>query len=197
MSVTIAGRPTIIDRLIPRSLTADIALIFAGAALTAGAAQVSLPMWPVPMTGQTFAVLLVGAVLGSLRGGISMALYVIAGAAGLPIFTEGKAGWAFGPTLGYLIGFVAAAAIVGFFAERELGRKWFTVAIGLVLGNAAIYAFGLPWLSIFLGAMGLPNDIVATASAGLIPFIAGDAIKIALAATLIPAAWAGVSKLKK
>ena len=197
MSVTLAGRPTIIDRIIPRSLTADIALVLGGAALTAAAAQVVIPMYPVPMTGQTFAVLLVGAVLGSFRGGLSMAVYVLAGALGAPIFTEGKFGWAFGPTLGYLIGFIAAAVIVGVFAELEIGRKWFTVAIGLVLGNAAIYAFGLPWLSIFLGAVGAPNDFVATATAGLIPFIVGDAAKIALAATLIPGAWALVRKIKR
>lgn len=196
MSVLIANRPTIVDRLIPRSLTADIALIVSGTALTAALAQLALPMWPVPVTGQTLAVLLVGAALGSVRGAISMGLYVFLGAIGLPIFTAANAGWAFGPTLGYLVGFTAAAAVVGFFAERSWDRKWFGVAVGFIAGNATIYAFGLPWLSIFLGAVGYPNDLAATLSAGLAPFIVGDAIKIAIASTLLPSAWSLVKKLK-
>ena len=196
MSVLISSRPTIVDRLVPRSLTADIALVSAGTALTAAAAQLSIPMWPVPITGQTFAVLLVGAALGMARGALSIALYVVLGAAGLPIFAAGKAGIAFGPTLGYLFGFIAAAAVVGFFAEREIGRKWFSVALGFVAANAIIYAFGLPWLSIFLGANSWPNDLQSTLTAGLYPFIVGDAIKIALASTLLPAAWSLTKKLK-
>ncbi|MEN9730859.1 MAG: Biotin transporter BioY [Actinomycetota bacterium] len=196
MSVLISSRPTIVDRLVPRSLSADIALIAAGTALTAAAAQLSIPMWPVPITGQTFAVLLVGAALGTARGAISIALYVLLGAAGLPIFAAGKAGFTFGPTLGYLFGFIAAAAVVGFFAEREIGRKWFSVALGFVAANAVIYAFGLPWLAIFLGANSWPNDLQSTLTAGLYPFIVGDAIKIALASTLLPAAWSLTKKLK-
>lgn len=196
MSVLISSRPTIVDRLVPRSLTADIALISAGTALTAAAAQLSIPMWPVPITGQTFAVLLVGAALGMARGALSIALYVVLGAAGLPIFAAGKAGIAFGPTLGYLFGFIAAAAVVGFFAEREIGRKWFSVAVGFITANAIIYVFGLPWLAIFLGANSWPNDIQSTLTAGLYPFIVGDAIKIAIASTLLPAAWSLAKKLK-
>lgn len=196
MSVLISNRPTIVDRLIPRSLTADIALIVSGSALTAALAQVALPLWPVPVTGQTLAVLLVGAALGSVRGAISMSLYVLLGAFGLPIFTAAKSGWAFGPTLGYLVGFIAAAAVIGFFAERNWDRKWFGVALGFIAGNAIIYAFGLPWLSIFLGAVGYPNDLAATISAGLAPFILGDAIKIVVASTLLPGAWALIKKLK-
>lgn len=196
MSVLISNRATIVDRLVPRSLAADIALIAAGTVLTAAAAQISIPMWPVPITGQTFAVLLVGAALGMARGAISTALYVVLGSLGLPIFAAGKAGFSFGPTLGYLFGFIAAAAVVGFFAEREIGRKWFSVAVGFVAGNAIIYAFGLPWLSIFLGANSWPNDLQSTLTAGLYPFIVGDAIKIALASTLLPAAWSLTKKLK-
>ena len=196
MSILISARPTIVDRLIPRSLTADIALIVSGTALTAALAQVALPMWPVPITGQTLAVLLIGATLGMARGTLSMALYVILGAAGLPVFAEGKAGLSFGPGLGYIFGFIAAAVVVGFFAEREIGRTWFSVAIGVVAGNAIIYAFGLPWLAIYLGAGGYPNDLQATLTAGLYPYIVGDAIKIAVASTLLPGAWSLVKKLK-
>ncbi len=196
MSVTLTNRPTIVDRFVPRSISADIALVALGALLTAGAAQISIPMWPVPITGQTFAVLLVGAALGATRGAISMAFYVLLGAVGLPVFAAGKSGFVFGPTLGYLFGFIAAGAVVGFFAEREIGRKWFSVAIGFVTGNAIIYAFGLPWLSIYLGANSWPNDLNATLAAGLYPFLVGDAIKIAIASTLLPGAWALAKKLK-
>ena len=104
---------------------------------------------------------------------------------------------AFGPTLGYLAGFIAAAAIVGFFAERKIGRTPFVVAIGFIAGNAAIYAFGLPWLSYFLGSVGYPNDLAATFAAGLNPFIVGDAVKILLASALLPGAWSLVKRLKK
>ena len=196
MSVVITGKPTIVDRFVPRSLAADIILIVYGTVLTAIAAQIAFPLWPVPITGQTFAVLLVGATLGATRGAISMAFYVLIGAAGLPVFTDGKSGFVFGPTLGYLFGFIAAGAVVGYFAEREIGRKWFSVAVGFVAGNTIIYAFGLPWLSIFLGANSWPNDLNSTLAAGLYPFILGDALKIALASTLLPGAWALAKKLK-
>ena len=196
MSLTLSTRPTIVDRFIPKSLAADIALVVAGTALTAVAAQISIPMSPVPVTGQTFAVLLTGAVLGLSRGALSMALYVILGAAGLPIFTAGKSGFVFGPTLGYLVGFIAAAAVVGYFSTRQWDRKWFAVAVGLTLGNAVIYAFGLPVLSAFLGSVGAQNDLQATLELGLYPFFLGDAIKIALVSTLLPSAWTLAKKLK-
>ena len=196
MSLTLSTRPTIVDRFIPKSLAADIALVVAGTALTAVAAQISIPMSPVPITGQTFAVLLTGAVLGLSRGALSMALYVILGAAGLPIFTAGKSGFVFGPTLGYLVGFIAAAAVVGYFSSRQWDRKWFAVAVGLTLGNAVIYAFGLPVLSAFLGSVGAPNDLQTTLDFGLTPFWLGDTIKIALVSTLLPSAWALTKKLK-
>jgi biotin transport system substrate-specific component len=196
MSLTLSTRPTIVDRFIPKSLAADIALVVAGTALTALAAQISIPMSPVPITGQTFAVLLTGAVLGLSRGALSMALYVILGAAGLPIFTAGKSGFVFGPTLGYLVGFIAAAAVVGYFSSRQWDRKWFAVAVGLTLGNAVIYAFGLPVLSAFLGSVGAPNDLQTTLDFGLTPFWLGDTIKIALVSTLLPSAWALTKKLK-
>lgn len=196
MSLTLSTRPTIVDRFIPKSISSDIALVVAGAALTALAAQVSIPMWPVPLTGQTFAVLLTGAVLGLSRGTISMALYVFLGSIGLPIFTGGKSGFIFGPTIGYLVGFIAAAAVVGYFSSRQWDKKWFAVALGLTLGNAVIYAFGLPVLSEYLHSVGYAFGLQATLSAGLYPFIVGDAIKIALASTLLPGAWALVKKFK-
>ena len=197
MSLTLSHRPTIIDRVVPKNLAADIAMVLSGTALTALAAQVTVPLYPVPVTGQTFAVLLVGTVLGFSRGALSMALYVLLGAVGLPIFQDGASGFAFGPTLGYLIGFVAAAALTGFMAERGLDKKWYEVALTFIAGSAVIYGFGLTWLSIFLGAVGAPNDLISTMTAGLFPFLIGDAVKALAAAALLPAAWAGIKLLKK
>lgn len=198
MSLTLTTRPTIVDRFIPRSLAADIALVFAGAVMTSIAAQISvpLPFSPVPITGQTFAVLLVAATLGMSRGSLSMALYVLFGAVGLPVFTGAKALVLGGATMGYLVGFVAAAALVGFLAQRKFDRNVFGVAASFIAGNVVIYSFGAAWLSVFLGSVGAPNDLAATLAAGVAPFLVGDAIKITLAAALLPLAWKGVSKLK-
>ncbi len=198
MSLTLATRPTLVDRFIPRSLAADIALIFAGAVLTAIAAQITLPLpfSPVPITGQTFAVLLVASALGMSRGSLSMVLYVLFGAAGLPVFTGAKSLVLGGATMGYLAGFIAAAALVGFLAQRKFDRNVFGVIASFVAGNLVIYSFGAAWLSVFLGTVGAPNDFASTLAAGVMPFLVGDAVKIALAAALLPLAWKGVSKLK-
>jgi len=141
-----ASRPVLADRLGARSIATDIAFIAAGAALTAGAAQIVIPMWPVPITGQTFAVLFVGATLGSLRGALSMLLYIGLGVAGLPVFAEGGAGLAkvLGPTGGYMIGFVLAAALVGWLAQREWDRKVLGTIGAFLAGTVVIYAVGLP-----------------------------------------------------
>lgn len=193
-----ATRPVLVDRLGARSIVKDIAFIVAGAALTAGAAQIVIPMWPVPITGQTFAVLFVGATLGSLRGALSMLLYVGLGVAGLPIFAEGGAGLAkvMGPTGGYLIGFVLAAALVGWLAQLQWDRKVLGTIGAFLAGTAVIYAVGLPWLSVALGQLGLPNDLTATLQAGLYPFIPGDLLKAAFAGGLLPLIWKLSSRAK-
>ena len=195
MSISLTSRNTLADRFISRSLATDIALVVFGAVLTALAAQVAIPMAPVPITGQTFAVLLVGSVLGANRGAISMGLYVVLGAIGLPVFTGAanlatklSAGTA---TLGYLVGFVAAAALVGFLAQQGWDKKPHGVVGSFVLGNLAIYLFGAGWLSVVLGG------VEAAIAGGVVPFLLGDLIKIALAAAVLPLAWAGVNSLKK
>jgi biotin transport system substrate-specific component len=197
MSMSIAQRPTIVDRFLPKSLVTDFALIIVGVALIAGAAQLVIPMYPVPMTGQTFAVLLVAMSLGFGRATISVGAYVALGAGGLPIFTNHASGWSFGPTLGYLVGFIAAAAVVGWLAQLGWDKTWLRVSAAFLAGSVIIYAFGLPWLAIFLGAVGAPNDLVSVLNAGLVPFIVGDLVKAAAAAALLPAAWAGIGALKK
>jgi len=167
-------------------LLASAALVVVGSVLTALAAQVSIPLpfTPVPITGQTFAVLLVGAALGSRRGAASMALYLAEGLAGLPVFAGGKAGLAvlLGPTGGYLIGFIAAAFVTGWFAERGWDRRPLTTTLAMVLGNVVIYLFGVSWLSVFVGVAKAPL-------LGMIPFLPGDLLKIVLATIALPGAW--------
>ena len=189
MSLQLSARPTLIDRVVPRSMVTDVALIFAGAVLTAIAAQIAIPMWPVPITGQTFAVLLVGAVLGASRGALSMITYISLGAAGLPVFTGAVSGITFGTTFGYLVGFIAAAAVVGWLSQLNWHKKVSGVLASFAIGNAVIYMFGLPWLAFALSNLGIASDAGAVITAGLVPFLVGDAIKMALAAAALPLAW--------
>lgn len=189
MSAQLTVRTNLIDRVIPRSFVSDVTLILGGAVLTAVAAQVALPMWPVPITGQTFAVLLVGAVLGVSRGAISMIAYFSMGAFGLPVFTGAVSGVTFGTTFGYQIGFIAAAAVVGWLAQLNWQKKVSGVFASFLIGNAVIYLFGLPWLAFALSNMNLASNLSAVLAAGLVPFLIGDAIKMVLAAAALPLAW--------
>ena len=189
MSMQLSARETLIDRVLPRRIATDIALVFGGAVLTAVAAQIAIPMWPVPITGQTFAVLLVGAVLGASRGALSMITYFSLGAAGLPVFTGAVAGITFGTTFGYLVGFIAAAALVGWFSQLNWHKKVTGVLASFVIGNTVIYLFGLPWLAFSLNNLNVASDFSAVVMAGLVPFLIGDAIKMALAAAALPLAW--------
>ena len=164
----------------------DIAVILAGSFLIGLSARVQflLPFSPVPVTGQTFAVLVVGALLGARRGSLAVLAYILEGAAGMPVFAFGG-GFAvlLGPTGGYLIGFIPAAYVTGLLAERGWDRRIGTMVLAMILGDAVIYAFGLFWLTCLMGA----SEKVLTA--GLYPFIPGDVLKIALAAVLLPSGW--------
>ncbi|MET1004661.1 MAG: biotin transporter BioY, partial [Propionibacteriaceae bacterium] len=132
---------------------------------------------------QTFSVLLVAAVLGSTRGLLSMALYVVAGMAGLPWFAQHNSGWSFA-SFGYVLGFLLAALLVGKLAERGADRTPLRAAGLMALGNLAIYAVGVPGLMVFLG-IGFGKALAI----GVVPFLIGDAIKIAVAAGVLPATW--------
>ena len=189
MSLQLTAKPTLIDAVVPRSFATDVALILGGAVLTAVAAQVAIPMWPVPITGQTFAVLLVGAVLGASRAALSMITYFSLGAAGLPVFTGAVAGITFGTTFGYLVGFIAAAALVGWLGQRNWHKSVIGVIGSFTIGNAVIYLFGLPWLAFALSNLNLASDLSAVIAAGFLPFLIGDGIKMILAATALPLAW--------
>jgi len=149
-----------------------------------------LPGNPVPVTLQTLAVLLVGAVLGSQRGAFATVAYIAAGACGLPLFSAGGMGLAklAGPTGGYLLGFIAAAWVSGRIAESGADRRIGTALLGMLAGNTVIYLFGLPWLMLYVG-------IERALPLGLYPFIIGDVVKVAFAGMLIPGAWAAVKQL--
>jgi biotin transport system substrate-specific component len=198
-ATTALVRPTLVDRVVTRSWASDIALVIAGTALVAVLAQVAIPLWPVPITGQTLAVLLVGAGLGAARGAASLTLYALLGAVGLPIYSEASSGWSvlLGPTGGYIIGFIASAAIVGWAAERAWDRGWYKPIITFIGGSLVVFAIGLPWLAVSLGQLGFPNDLQSVLVAGFYPFIIGGVIKAAIAAALLPALWAAAERSQR
>jgi biotin transport system substrate-specific component len=184
-TIEVADRPRVLADLVPGALVRDVTLVIAAAVLTGIAAQVSIPLpfTPVPISLQTFTVLLAGAALGPLRGGMGMLLYLVAGLAGVPWFSEQRSGWEFA-SFGYIVGFVIAAVLVGWLARRGMDRT-ILGAIGImVLGNLVIYALGVSWLASSLGV-----DPPAALALGAWPFLIGDGLKIALAAGLLPAAW--------
>ncbi|MEU2434452.1 MULTISPECIES: biotin transporter BioY [unclassified Streptomyces] len=174
--------------LLPASRTryaVDAALVAGGAALTGLAAQIALPVpgSPVPVTGQTFAALLVGTALGARRGFLSLALYALVGMAGMPWFAEASSGYAM-PSFGYILGMLLAATVAGALARRGADRSVLRTAGTMVLGSAIIYAVGVPYLALATG-MTLSQAVAA----GLTPFLIGDALKAALAMGALPAAW--------
>jgi biotin transport system substrate-specific component len=171
-------------------LAVDAALVVAGSLLVAGLAQVSirLPFTPVPITGQTLGVLLVGSSLGWKRAGLCLALYLAQGAIGLPFYAEGRSGVAIlglaSATGGYLWGFLMAAVLVGWLANRGWDRSWGSALGAMLLGEIVIFAAGVPWL---MGALDVP--VLEALELGLYPFVIGDILKLLLAAGLLPAAW--------
>lgn len=179
-----AVNATLADRVIPRSTTSSIALVIGGALLTALAAQVQVPMYPVPMTLQTFAVLLVAAALGPARAVSSMGLYLAMGAAGLPVFAGAKALGAVMPTAGYLVGFLVAGLVVGYLATKGFSKNPIGVGLSFAAGSALIYLFGAGWLMAGLGL-----TFTQAMTAGVLPFLIGDAVKALAAAALLPLAW--------
>jgi len=187
MQVSHPRQRVMIDAVWPAvGIWRESTLIVAGCLLIALAAQlqVLLPFSPVPVTGQTFAVLFLGALYGSRRGPATVVAYLMLGAMGLPVFAGGLAGLArfVGPTAGYLLGFVVAAFAVGSLSERGWDRKPWTSAASMIIGNGIIYALGVAWLWRFVGWEAVLN-------AGVVPFLPGDALKIALATILLPSGW--------
>ncbi len=190
MSTNYAKAETLVGAVVaPLDWTRSVALVLGFSLLTALAAQVVVPLpWtPVPLTGQTFAVLLTGALLGSRMGALAMLAYLAEGAVGLPFFRGGAGGAQylfFSPTAGYLFAFPVAAFVTGYLAERGWDRRLLTAAAAMALGSLVILVSGWMWLALFY------RTASEAFAAGVLPFLAGDAVKIALAAAALPAGWA-------
>lgn len=173
--------------LAPLDWTRSVSLVVAFSLLTALAAQIVIPIGPVPITGQTFAVLLTGALLGSRLGAMAMIVYLIEGASGLPFFYGGSGGIAhlLGPTGGYLVAFPAGAFITGAFAENGWDKRYFTAVVAMAVGSIVILLAGWAWFSVLTHTPPLAAFKVSVA-----PHIVGDIIKILLAAAVLPTGWA-------
>lgn len=192
MNASIAKNETLMEvALAPLDFVRQVGLVIGFSLLTALAAQVVIPIGPIPITGQTFAVLLAGALLGSRLGAITMIAYLVEGASGLPFFSGGHAGLLhlMGPSGGYLIAFPAAAFITGAFAEHGWDRKFLTAAAAMAIGSLVIMLSGWMWFSLVMR-----TSPVITLFATVVKFIPGDIIKVALAAAVLPSGWKLVQK---
>lgn len=179
---------TLIDAILPIErkslvLVRDIILVLSFAILTGICAKIKIEIGTVPITMQTFAVLLSGAVLGSIRGALSQLVYLTLGLTGIPWFSRGGGmSYIFSPTFGFLIGFVFAAFLVGFLCERGWDRNFKKAMLAMLIGNGSLYFPGLFWLAKFVG----PEKVLAV---GLYPFIVGDIVKLLFAGSLLPLFW--------
>jgi biotin transport system substrate-specific component len=187
MDASVSRNETLLGvALAPLDFVRQVGLVIGFSLLTALAAQVVIPLGPIPITGQTFAVLLTGMLLGSRLGAMAMIAYLIEGASGLPFFAGAHGGLAhlLGPTGGYLVAFPAAAFITGAFAEHGWDRKFLTAAAAMAVGSLVIMLSGWLWFSLVMRtspALTLFNSVIQ--------FIPGDIIKISLAAAVLPSGW--------
>lgn len=176
-----------------KSVFMKIALVVFGSLLLALSAQFKIPLYPVPVTGQTLVVLMIGMTYGPRLGGVTVAAYLFEGVVGFPVFAGGAAGVAvlFGPTGGYLFGFLIAAVAMGYLANsRGMGRSILTTIVAMLIGNVVIYLFGVGWLASFVGWS-------KAMTVGVLPFLYGDALKVIIAAGLMPLAWRAFKKVQK
>lgn len=180
-----------------RAFALDAGLVIAGAAVVALLAQVEIPLWPVPITGQTLGVIVVGAALGAWRGAAALTTYLLAGLAGLPIFAgfTGTVAAVAKPSFGFIIGFVFAAFVAGWFAQRAWDRRPALAFLGFAAATVVPFVFGIPYMAFILNVvMGLDYSFWALLEVGLLPFILGGIVKAGLAAAIVPGAWALVRK---
>ena len=187
MSTIVAKNETLLEvALAPLDFVRQVGLVIGFSLLTALSAQIVIPIGPVPITGQTFAVLLTGALLGSRLGAITMIVYLLEGAVGLPFFSGGHGGilHLMGPTGGYLVAFPAGAFITGAFAEHGWDRKFLTAAAAMAIGSIVIMLSGWLWFSLVM-----KTSPAITLFATVLKFIPGDIIKISLAAAVLPSGW--------
>jgi biotin transport system substrate-specific component len=188
MSTTFAKPDTLLGTaLAPLDWTRSVGLVFSFSLLMALSAQILIPIGPVPITGQTFVVLLTGALLGSRLGAMAMIVYLMEGASGLPFFSGGHGGLGhlLGPTGGYLVAFPAAAFITGAFAEHDWGRRFLTAVAAMAIGSVVIMLSGWTWFALVTN-----TPLTVAFQLTVLKFIPGDIIKIVLAAAVLPAGWA-------
>lgn len=191
---------TLADRLVgSRSAVTDAGLVLGGVAVVGALAQVEVPLWPVPISGQTLGVMVVGASLGARRAAAAMTAYLLLGLAGLPIFAGGTGGpmSVAKPSFGFVIGFIFAAAFVGWLAERRWDRHRWLSLLGFLGASIIPFLVGVPYMGVILGRMGLPNDAATLLSLGVMPFILGGVVKWLIAASLMPLAWRAVRELDR
>ena len=202
--LTIAPQRVLADLIVQpttrvRAIVRDVLLVVGFALLTAAAAQIEIQLGftPVPLTGQTFAVLLAGAVLGMRRGALSQLVYWMAGLTGLPFYSGGAGGWksGTGATLGYLVGFIVAAGAIGYLAEKKQDRNFATSLPAMLLGSTLIYTCGAAWLTTYLN-IGFATGETNAIALGVAPFLVGDVIKALLAAACTTGVWAAINKRK-
>jgi len=192
-TLSVTRSPRVLADVLPGGMVRDAALV-GGSALFVGLfAQIAIPLsfTPVPLTGQTFAVLLSVAALGPARGVLGMLVYALVGMAGVPWFAQQSSGWSM-PSFGFVLGFVLAAAVVGALAKRGADRTPLRAVPLMIAGNLALYAIGVPWLMASLDV-----SFAKAIELGMTPFLIGDAIKVALAAVLLPGAWALVRRVER
>lgn len=194
-ALSASAQPLVLADLWSRTRLADVVTVVSAAALTAVSAQIAVPVpgSPVPITGQTLAVLLTAAALGPARGALGQLVYLMAALVGLPVLAQGAGGApaVLGATGGYLLGFVVAAAVVGRLAKGGWSRTPVRVFASYAVGSLVIYAFGATVLALVSG-----HDMTWAIHKGVLPFLTGDALKALLAAGLLPLAWAGVRRIR-
>ena len=187
-----ASHPVLVDILLPKIDTRikNIALVLSFAVITALCSKLSLEIGPIPVTMQTFSVVLAGVLLGSKRGALSQVAYLAGGLAGIPWFSRGGGlTYIMSPTFGFIVGFIVAAYIIGRLAEKGWDRKVGTAMLAMLMGNVFLYLFGLLWLVRFVGTE-------AVLAVGLYPFVVGDLLKILLAGLALPLGWKFINKIK-
>ena len=195
MNASIAKNETLLGvALAPLDFVRQVGLVIGFSLLTALSAQIVIPVPPVPFTAQTFAVVLTGALLGSRLGAITMIVYLIEGASGLPFFSGGSGGYwhLIGPTGGYLVAFPAAAYITGAFAEHEWDRRFLTAVAAMAIGTLVILLAGWMWFSLVLR-----TSPALTVFDTVLKFIPGDVLKIVLAAAVLPSGWKLVNRPRR
>ncbi|MDO5720660.1 MAG: biotin transporter BioY [Actinomycetaceae bacterium] len=197
---TIALHPVLVDRLVTRSSRLKNAVLIATGAATVGLlAQVSIPLWPVPITGQTLGVMLVGAILGARRGALSLTTYLVLGVIGLPWFANFSGGPAsiISPSFGYIIGFIPTAFVIGYLSEKQWDRRPALSMAAFGIASIIPFIVGIPYLWVVLHFAGTTLGFSATLHAGFTPFIIGGIIKWLIGAAVLPGAWTLIERFVK